>query len=81
MNLELSKLELIERLLHTQSESVIEKIKAIFEEESGNVQDDFRNEAFYTMLNERREEYTKGEGGEYTWDEIKANAQKASKNV
>ncbi len=81
MNIELSKLELIEMLLHTQSEAVLNKVKAVLLEEPENASYDFRDEAFYTMLNERREEYLKGEGTSYTWEEIKANARKASKNV
>lgn len=77
MNIELSKLELIEMLLHTKSEAVLQKVKAVLLEEP----EDFRDEAFYAMLNERREEYLKGEGKSFTWEEIKANARKASKNV
>lgn len=81
MNIELSKLELIEMLLHTQSEAVLNKVKAVLQEEPENTSEDFRNEAFYNMLDERREEYLSGKGKSYTWEEIKANARKASKDV
>ena len=46
MDIELSKLELIEMLLHTSKESVLSRVRAILEEEQGFV----RNDAFMQCL-------------------------------
>ncbi|KGO92090.1 hypothetical protein [Flavobacterium subsaxonicum] len=76
MDKELSKLELIEMLLHTTKETVLNKVRAILEE----AQDDrMQNDAFYAMVDERREEYEHGQGESLSWEEVKQNARNAKK--
>ncbi|KGO86439.1 hypothetical protein Q765_11205 [Flavobacterium rivuli WB 3.3-2 = DSM 21788] len=77
MDLEFSKLELIEMLLQTSKESVLSRVRAILEEE----QDFVINNAFYTTLDERREEYERGEGQSFTWQEVKQNVRDAKNGI
>ena len=74
MDLQLTKLELIEMLLNTKREAVLEKVKLLLESE----QDDFSlTEDQYKVIDKRREAYLKGEGRSLTWEEVKQNALKA----
>ena len=74
MDLQLTKLELIEMLLNTKRETVLEKVKLLLESE----QDDFSlTEEQYKVIDKRREAYLKGEGKSLTWEEVKQNALKA----
>jgi len=74
MDLQLTKLELIEMLLNTKKEAVLQKVKLILETE----QDDFSlTEAQYQVLDERRTAYLKGEGESLSWEEVKEKALKA----
>ena len=74
MDLQLTKLELIEMLLNTKRETVLEKVKLLLESE----QDDFSlTEEQYKVIDKRREAYLKGEGKSMTWEEVKQNALKA----
>ncbi|MXN92814.1 hypothetical protein GR160_16425 [Flavobacterium sp. Sd200] len=68
MDIEVSKLELIEMLIHTSKESVLSRVRAILEEEQQQFTGD---ESFYAMLDERRERHEKGESKSFTWEEIK----------
>ena len=73
MDLHLTKLELIEMLLNTKREAVLEKVKLLLESE----QDDFSlTEEQYKVIDKRREAYLKGEGKSLTWEEVKQNALK-----
>ena len=73
MDLHLTKLELIEMLLNTKRETVLEKVKLLLESE----QDDFSlTEEQYKVIDKRREAYLKGEGKSLTWEEVKQNALK-----
>jgi len=74
MNLQLTKLELIEMLLNTKKETVLEKIRILLEAE----QDDFSlTEEQYKIIDKRRENYLNGEGKSLTWEQVKQNALKA----
>ena len=74
MDLQLTKLELIEMLLNTKRETVLKKVKLLLESE----QDDFSlTEEQYKVIDKRREAYLKGEGKSLTWEEVKQNALKA----
>ncbi len=74
MDLQLTKLELIEMLLNTKKETVLEKIRILLEAE----QDDFSlTEEQYKIIDKRRENYLNGEGKSLTWEQVKQNALKA----
>jgi len=74
MDLQLTKLELIEMLLNTKREAVLKKVKTILEAE----QDDFSlTEEQYKIIDKRRENYLNGEGKSLTWEQVKQNALKA----
>jgi len=74
MDLQLTKLELIEMLLNTKKAAVLQKVKLILETE----QDNFSlTEAQYQVLDERRTAYLKGEGESLSWEEVKEKALKA----
>lgn len=55
MNLQLTKIELIEMLLNTQKATVLKKIKAILEEDQDRL-----TEADYEIIDARREKHLKG---------------------
>ena len=74
MDLQLTKLELIEMLLNTKREAVLEKVRALLETE----QEDFSlTEEQYKIIDKRREEYLKGKGKSLSWEQVKQNALKA----
>jgi len=74
MDLQLTKLELIEMLLNTKREAVLKKIKILLEAE----QDDFSlTEEQYKIIDKRRESYLNGKGKSLTWEQVKQNALKA----
>jgi len=74
MDLQLTKLELIEMLLNTKRESVLKKVKLLLESE----QDDFSlTEEQYRVVDKRREAYLRGEGKSLAWEKVKQNALKA----
>jgi len=74
MDLQLTKLELIEMLLNTKRETVLKKVRTLLEAE----QDDFSlTEEQYKVIDKRRENYLNGEGKSLTWEQVKQNALKA----
>jgi hypothetical protein len=74
MDLQLTKLELIEMLLNTKRETVLKKVRTLLEAE----QDDFSlTEEQYKIIDKRRENYQNGEGNSLTWEQVKQNALKA----
>ena len=74
MDLQLTKLEIIEMLLHTKEETVLDKVRMLLETE----QDDFSlTEKQYKLIDKRRENYLNGEGKSLTWEEVEQNALKA----
>jgi hypothetical protein len=68
MDLQLTKMELIEMLLSTQKESVLKKVKAILEEEQ-----DHLTESDYKIIDTRREHHLREESPSYSWEEVKKN--------
>ena len=66
MDLQLTKLELIEMLLNTKKESILKKIKSILEEDCSDL-----NEDDYKIIDERREKHFNGESKSYSWEETK----------
>jgi phosphoribosylanthranilate isomerase len=64
----------------------IEFLKAVQTIISAKVQENSSEDCELTddeilMVEERREEYLRGEGKNYTWDEVKAFAKSQNKNV
>ncbi|MBS7229927.1 hypothetical protein KHA90_02725 [Flavobacterium psychroterrae] len=71
MNLQLTKMELIEMLLSTKKVTVLKKVKAILEEEQDRL-----TEADYKIIDSRREKHLTGESKSFTWEEAKKIIQK-----
>jgi len=73
MDLRITQLELIEMLLHTKKEAVLDKVRVILEEE----QDDFSlTEEQYKIIDKRRDNYLKGKGKSLTLEEVEQNVLK-----
>lgn len=77
METEISKLEIIEMLIHTTKEDVLQKVRKILEDNNEYDYDD----DFYAMLNERRERYMKGESKGIPWEEVEDKIRNSSRNV
>ncbi|MEP6803892.1 MAG: hypothetical protein ABI892_05185 [Flavobacterium sp.] len=71
MNLQLTKMELIEMLLSTKKVTVLKKVKAILEEEQDRL-----TEADYKIIDSRREKHLTGESKSFTWEEARKIIQK-----
>ena len=71
MSTESLKLQLIERLLRTQDEGLLKKIASLFKQEA-DVEEDGLTDEQYNIVQERYEEYKRGEGKSYTWEEVRA---------
>ena len=72
MNLQLTKMELIEMLLSTRTAAVLKKVKAILEEEQYKL-----TAADYKIIEARRERHLKGESKSYSWEEAKQDILKS----
>lgn len=70
MSTDTLKLQLIERLPLTDDEGLLKKVAWLFRHEA-DVDDDATDEQF-SIVQERYEEYKRGEGKGYTWEETKA---------
>lgn len=71
MDVQATKLELIEMLLKTEEESVLIKIKEILEksfEDSGLTEDD------YKIFDQRRNKHLSGNAKSFSWEEVKEDA-------
>lgn len=66
MNLQLTKMELIEMLLSTRKATVLKKVKAILEEDQTRL-----TEADYKIIDARRESHLRGESKSFSWEEAK----------
>ncbi|WP_194777263.1 hypothetical protein [Pararhodonellum marinum] len=77
MDIQVIKLELIEMLLRTDEESVLQKVKSILQNSS---EKDFRlTEDDYKILDQRRERHISGQSTSSSWDEVKKEARSAVK--
>jgi len=76
MSTESLKLQLIERLLRTTDEGLLKKVADLFLAEK---EEDDLTEEHYNIVKERYEEYKRGEGKSYTWEEVREMARKAKK--
>ena len=72
MNLELTKMELIEMILSTRKTSLLKKVKAILEEEQDRL-----TEANYKIIDARRERHLNGESKSFSWEEAKQSILKS----
>lgn len=72
MNLQLTKMELIEMLLSTRKVAVLKKVKAILEEEQDRL-----TEADYKIIDIRRERHLSGESKSFSWEEAKQSILKS----
>ena len=72
------KLQLIERLLRTTDEGLLKKVADLFRSEAEADEDGLTDE-HYNIVKERYEEYKRGEGKSYTWEEVREMARKAKK--
>ena len=73
MDLRITQLELIEMLLNTKKESILNKVRILLESE----QEDFSlTEEQYKTIDKRREKYLKGKGKSLTWEEVEQNVLK-----
>jgi len=72
MDLQLTKMELIEMLLNTRKIAVLKKVKAILEAEQDGL-----TEADYKIIDARRERHLKGESKSFSWEEAKKNILKS----
>ncbi|MDQ5929013.1 MAG: hypothetical protein QG594_791 [Bacteroidota bacterium] len=68
MDLQLTKIELIEMLLSTKKEAVLKKIKEILEADQEQL-----TESDYKILDVRRANHLQGISKSYTWDEVRKN--------
>jgi hypothetical protein len=66
MNLQLTKIELIEMLLNTSKEAILEKVRAVLEED----QDQLTAEDYKTIDN-RRSRHLNNESKSFSWKEAK----------
>lgn len=78
MSTDLLKLQLIERLLRTNDEGLLKKVADLFRAEASEDEDGLTDE-HYNIVKERYEEYKRGEGRSYTWEEVREMARKAKK--
>ena len=70
MNIETTKLELIQLLLQTKKESILSRIKRIHEEEKSNTSDRISIEQYNKEIDESLAQIEKGEA--YTHQEVKS---------
>ena len=75
MSTESLKLELIERLLRTDDQSLLQKMADLFR--SAQVDEDGLTDEHYNIVKERYEEYKRGEGKSYSWEEVREMARRA----
>ena len=71
MSTESLKLQLIERLLRTTDEGLLQQVADLFRADASEDEDGLTEE-HYNIVKERYEEYKRGEGRSYTWEEAKA---------
>jgi hypothetical protein len=72
-NLQKDKLELIEKIIHTEDQSTIDFLKNILNDE--NLEYQLSNEQ-KLILQEATEKYYSGEEPSFTWEQVKINARK-----
>ena len=74
MDVQVTKLELIEMLLKTEEVSVLEKIRALLIEDHGV---DNSGSVDYEMIDKRRQAHLNEESASYSWEEVKRKVRAA----
>jgi hypothetical protein len=75
MDLQIEKMELIELIINTKTDSVLKKLRSVLEKDKQlNL-----SKAEYKIIDERRENHLKGNTKSYSWQEVKENIQLAKK--
>ncbi len=72
------KLELIEMLLITEEEIVLQKIKEILEHSS--LQNFFLTEEDYKIIDQRREKHLSNKSNSFSWEDVKETARSQKTN-
>lgn len=75
MNIEATKLELIELLLQTRKESLLSRLKKVFEEEQTGFT---LSEEHYKGIDQRRKAHLEGNSSSFTWEETQQKIRNAS---
>lgn len=70
MDIRAEKLELMEMLLKTESETILEKLRTVFKSEKEDNESLLTDEQ-WKIVAERKAEYFRGEGTYHTWEEAK----------
>lgn len=73
MDIRATQIELIEMLIRTQKESVLNKIKNILEQELNGLSEDN-----YKELDARKEEHLSGKSKSYSWEETRKKIEQKS---
>jgi len=73
-NLQKDKLDLIERIIHTEDQSILDFIKSVLNDEALEYQ---LSDEQKLILEEATEKYYSGEEPSFTWEEVKINARKS----
>ncbi|HJS01216.1 MAG TPA: hypothetical protein VJ780_09800 [Flavobacterium sp.] len=73
-NLQKDKLELIEKIIHTEDQSTLDFLKSILNDESSEYE---LTEEQKLILEEATAKYYSGEEPSFTWEQIKNNARKS----
>jgi hypothetical protein len=72
-NLQKDKLDLIDKIIHTDDQSKLDFLKSVFND--ATLEYELSNEQ-KLILEEATEKYYSGEEPSFTWNEVKANARK-----
>ena len=79
MSTESLKPQLIERLLRTNNETLLKQIADLFHKEKDEAEVDGLTDEHFSIVQDRYEEYKRGEGTGHTWEEVREMARKAKK--
>ncbi|TDD97360.1 addiction module protein [Flavobacterium cellulosilyticum] len=73
-NLQKDKLDLIDKILHTEDQSTLDFLKSILIDENQEFQ---LSDEQKTILEKATEKYYSGEEPSFTWEQVKINARKS----
>ena len=72
MNLQATKMELIEMLISTRKATILNKIRTILEEDQDRL-----TEEDYEIIDTRKENHLKGESQSFSWEQAKQRIQRS----
>lgn len=73
-NLQKDKLELIEKIIHTEDQSTLDFLKDVFSDDNSEYK---LTEEQKLIVEEATAKYYSGEEPSFTWEQIKSNARKS----